>query len=436
MNATLASSAARRAAAALRRHAGRPAARVVTGSIVGQGLVVAASPAITRLYGPADLGALAVVTALSSVVGAVAPLGWDRAIVVPRGETAARLLVASALVSVLVLSTAATVVAFLCREQLADLTGTQVLADAWWVCPVTVALVATQRVVTAWAARRRDYRGLARRNVLQGVGQVVCNLSLAPLGGSLGLVLGVAAGRLAALGGAAAGRGRSRRAAPVLRRGAMRAVIVRYRRFPLVSTWSSLVNVAGQQAPIVLLAAAHGSATLGGVALTLRVLGAPVGMVADAVGLQVEGQLGALVRARQGDLRGSVRRAVARLTVVAVVVAVLVAAVAPSVFPVVFGGAWAGSGAVASIMVPAFAAQVVVSPFSRLLPLLERQGTQLAWDLGRFAATAGAIVVTGLAGADLVVSLAAWSGASLLSYAVLLLLVDRAVTRHTADWPA
>jgi len=428
----------RRVVDAARRQRARPAARVLAGSLVGQGLVVAASPLVARLYGPADLGALAVVTALSSVVGAVAPLGLDRAIAVPRGEAASRLLVALAVASTTVVVVAATLVALSARHDLARWWGASVLVDAWWACPVTIAAVAFQRIVTAQLARRRDWPALARRSVLQGAGQVACTLVLAPLGGSLGLVLGLAAGRVAALAGSLPvrrrrrpgarpptpdGGDRRRRAVPRIR--LLLAVAARYRRFPLVTTWSSLLNVAGQQAPLLVLSALHGAPALGALALALRVLGAPVGMVADAVGLQVEGQVGAVARARTGGLAPALRRLLVPLALLALAGGTAAAVLSPPLFPVLFGQRWASAGTIAVLLAPAFAAQIVASPLSRLLPLLERQGLQLSWDALRLVATSGAIVAVSLGGADVTVAVAAWSAASVVSYAVLLVVVAR-----------
>jgi O-antigen/teichoic acid export membrane protein len=417
----------------LRHAVARPTARVLVGSLVGQALVLAASPLITRLYGPADLGALAVVTALSTIVGAVAPLGWDRAIVVPRAEGAARAVVLLALASVVIVSSVTAVVAWTGRHLLASVTDTSLLVDAWWICPVTVLAVALQRVVTSSLARRRQYSALGWRNVLQGAGQVTCNVALAPLGGPTGLVLGLAAGRAAALIGTAGRprgtrrRGGTSRPRRLVSGRLVRAVAFRYRRFPLVSTWSGLLNVVGQQGPLLLLSALHGSPAIGALALTMRVLGAPVGMVADAVGLQIDGQTGAVVRRREGSLGASLRRVVLPLSALAGVGLVVCVVMAPVVFPVVFGGAWSGASTMAVVMAPAFAAQVVASPLSRLLPMLEHQGAQLAWDVSRLVVTSGAIVGSGLAGAGLTTSVIAWSAASVVSYGALLLLVVRAV---------
>ncbi|MBE7163400.1 MAG: oligosaccharide flippase family protein, partial [Williamsia herbipolensis] len=70
-----------------------PILTILVGTGLGQGLVIAVSPILTRMYGPADFGALAIVTAIASVLGAGATLGVDRAVIVSRGSRATTALV-------------------------------------------------------------------------------------------------------------------------------------------------------------------------------------------------------------------------------------------------------------------------------------------------------------------------------------------------------
>ncbi|WP_423924287.1 lipopolysaccharide biosynthesis protein [Frigoribacterium sp. 2-23] len=429
---------------AVRRAQGRPVTRILLGSLVGQGVVIGVSPLITRLYTPGDLGALAVLTGISAVLGVVSTLGWERALVLPRTESAARALVLLAILSGLVVVAAVALASFALRVELATWFGAPTLETAWWLLPLTVLAIASQRILSAVLARRRAYGQMAVRNALQGIGQVVANLTLAPLGGGLGLLVGLAAGRAAGIVGLGAANRRSRLAT---REGAdneaearrrrritlsarlVRAVAFRYRRFPLVSTWSGLLNVAGQQAPMLVLTASYGAGAVGLVALTIRVLAAPVGIVADAVAQYFEGHVGHLVRTRSTGLRRTVLSLVARLAIVGGAGAIVVLVLGPALFGVVFGSEWSEAGRFAQILVPAYAAQIVVSPLSRLLPLLERQGVQVAWDVGRLIVTIGSVIAGVTLGLGIGVTLTGFASASCVAYAVLLVLVVRASPR-------
>lgn len=412
----------------MRRPRPRPPRAILTilfGTLLGQGLVIVVSPLLTRLYAPTDFGVLAVVTAIASVLGAGATMGTDRALPVAQDATM-RPLVLIGIVSTAFVSGATAVATWLARDALAAQFSAPTFANLWWIVPVTTGAVGLHRVATAVLARGQRHGSIAIRNVCQGVGQTAWNLVMASTG-ALGLAGGLAAGRLAALLGMF--RPASLRASPSPC--SVRAALSVHRRFLWFTPWSSMLNVVGQQAPGVLIAAAHGSAAAGLVALTMRVLGSPVGMLADAVAQTVAGAMGRRIRAG-ASVRDPLRRVVGRLLVLGAAATVVVIVSGPSVFGAVFGPDWTRSGEYARILAPAFALQVAVSPVSQVLGMLGRQSSQLAWDAGRLVLTSGAVVVPTLLGAPVPVMLAGLSGAMIAAYLVMLGLVV-AATRSVRD---
>jgi len=412
-------------------------ALILLGSVAGQGVIVLASPLLTRLYEAADFGALAVVTALSAIGGAVVTLNWERAVVVPRSAWAARSLVWLALLSTVAVSGVFAVVAWASREWAAATFDAPFLLRDWWLIPVTVAAIGLFKIYSSMLTRGRSYGRLGVRNAVQGWAQVVFNvvMGLVPGGGSLGLTLGTAVGRLAAVTGAgrrAAASGPGRASVP---RGRMVAVAARrFRRLPLVSTWSSLLNVVGQQAPVLVLTAAYGVAEIGFVALTMRVLAAPVGIVADATAQYVEGTLGALIRGR-ARIRPVVSRTELLLALVVVLPLVAVVVGGPAVFSVVFGEEWRTAGQYARIFAATYALQLVVVPVSRVLLLIDRTTVQLGWDLSRSVVVLGAVAAAVAVGACLTTAVVCLAAAQSLMYVVLLVLIRTSVVRHDRALP-
>jgi O-antigen/teichoic acid export membrane protein len=400
-------------------------ATILLGTVLGQGLVVAISPLLTRLYTPADFGTLAVVTAVASILGAGATLGTDRALVVAHDTATTSALVALGLLSTLVVGVGTTGVAWVLRGDAARWFTAPALEDLWWTVPVTVVAVGAQRIASAVLARRQQHRSIAVRNACQGIGQSVWNLTMAAAG-PVGLVGGLAVGRIAAvLGMVRSRRGDGERITPR----ALSAAARHHRRFLVITPWSSMLNVVGQQAPGLLIAALHGSVAAGFVALTMRVLGAPVGMVADATAQYAAGAFG--LRIRSADpVRGLLVRLVVRLALAGAVAAVVVVLLGPAVFSTVFGPEWAVSGTYAQVLVPAFAIQVAESPVTQVLSMLQRQGAQLAWDGARLALSASAVLVPSLLGAPMLVVLLSLASAMAISYAAVLLMVLRAARIH------
>ncbi len=66
----------------------RSVAVVTAGTALGQGLVLASAPLLTRLYTPADFGVLAVYSSIVSLVAVVGALRYELAIALLRHNKA------------------------------------------------------------------------------------------------------------------------------------------------------------------------------------------------------------------------------------------------------------------------------------------------------------------------------------------------------------
>src|SRR5690606_22470996 len=84
--------------------------------------------------------------------------------------------------------------------------------------------------------------------------------------------------------------------------------------------------------------------------------------------------------------------------------------------PLVFGEQWGNAGVYLQIVALMFLAKFVVNPLSQTLVLLERQGTQLAWDLGRLVVVNGAIFAIASSGRGATTAVAASSLSMLAAY--------------------
>lgn len=381
--------------------------RVLSGSALGQGALLAASPLLARLYDEEAFGVLALVTSTSAVLGAVASGGWERAVVSTRSETVARALVALGIATSVAVGAAVAVPAGLLAGALADGLGAPPLAGLWWLLPLTSTTVGVQRTVAVALVRRSAFGSLGRRNAVQGLAQVALALALSPGGGPLGLALGPAVARtLGSVGALARGRGRRRRAVPVR---VLVAVAGRSWRRATSSCASSLVNVVGLQAPVLLLSTTFGATTVGLVALATRLVVSPAVVVAEAVGHVVDARLGETVRAGRPRAAHQVTRSVLACSVVAVPGAAALWALAPVAAPLLAGDGWDGLVDVVRWTVVSGATQFVALPVSRTLVLLHRPGAQLAWDVVRFGVTTGTLLVTAAVSHDALTTIAAWA---------------------------
>jgi O-antigen/teichoic acid export membrane protein len=415
---------------------GGAVSRILAGSVTGQGLVMLSYPILARLYDPAEFGLLVVFTSIVSMIGVLSTASLESAVLIPTDEDEATAVAWASLAFVGMTAAVTAVVGWFAGPPIAALLGTPELAALWWLVALTVLAIGSYLVLTEWMVRAQSYGALARRNLMQGIGQVVTQIGLGLAGvRPVGLLLGLGVGRLCGIGGALSEGGLFRRARPGLPD--LIAAVRRYRRFPLVASWSKLLNTAGLQLPLLLISVVYGDAGAGLLGLTVRVIGGPAGVIGQAVYQVFTAEASAKVRGDERELAAFTRRSVLRLLAIGVGPAALIIAFGPLAFSLVFGPEWEQAGVFAQLLAIAYLAEFAVTPISQTLFILERQGVQAFWDITRLVLTAGGPLVCLALGAPITTAVAVLAGSHIASYTLLYLLSmrsarasDRGEIRH------
>jgi O-antigen/teichoic acid export membrane protein len=391
---------------------------ILAGSAAGQGLVILCYPLLTRLYGPTDFGLFVVFTSVVSLVGVLSTASLEAAVLLPKADEDAASVAWASIASVILGAMLTAAVGWLAGPSIADLLRVPGLAALWWLASLTVLVLGAYQVLSEWMIRERSYRTLGLRNLLQGIGQVVTQVGLG-LGGvrPIGLVLGLAVGRLLGTGGLASRGGLLRQPRP--RRAGLAAAIWRYRRFPLVASWSKLLNTAGLEAPLLIISAMYGDVRAGLLGLVVRVVGGPAAVIGNAVYQVFTGEASARVRAPDAMLASFARSTVLRLLAIGIGPTAALVVLSPTIFNVVFGEEWIEAGKFAQLLAIPYLAGFAVVPISNTLFLLEHQGRQLAWDSTRLVLTSGGPIICGLIGASATTAVAVLSISQVASYALL-----------------
>ena len=403
---------------------------IATGTAAAQLLSLAAAPLLFRLYGPEEFGTFVVISTLAVTVGSVAALRFEMAVPLAEQERDAHGLVLLGLLAACATAVAGAVVVAIAGDSVAAAFDQPGLRPWLWTVPPVAAAIGVALVLNQLAVRQRRYGAVGRRTFLQSatiqVTQVTAGLAgLRPGGLVLGLGVGQIAGALVLLRGSGLDGPTARAAA---RLPALRAVLRRYRRFPLLLAPSGLLNVLGRQLPILLMAYWYGAAVAGWLGLTQRVVATPITVVGGAVAQIYLGELALAARSDPARARSILLRASARLALMAVPGALVIMLAAPAVIPFVFGGEWQTSGRYAQAMAVFMAAQFVVSPVSQTLVVFGRPGLQLAWDAGRIALVTGAVAGTAVAGGSALAAIWSFAISSAIAYGLCWLMSLRSAT--------
>lgn len=293
--------------------------------------------------------------------------------------------------------------------------------SSWWLSiPLSIA-IGVGTVLLQYAIRIREYRLVAHRNAIQpmvqAVGQVVFGVAV---GAHLVvLVLAAVAGRCAGLMGLV-GRVVEPLVKSDLRAVSLRfwALVKRYQRILYLGTISGVVNTAGLQASVPLVAFAFGAHAAGIFSMAQMLFVSPVIILGNSIGQVFLGEFAHAVRQASPESAALFRRSSLLLTLLACTLALLVAVGAPVITDLVLGRTWKGAGILGVFLVPMIAARLVASPLAQTLIVLERQGTQLTLDIFKVAGTVTIIITSANQGLDLGKAILIYSLWGALAYAV------------------
>jgi O-antigen/teichoic acid export membrane protein len=195
---------------------------------------------------------------------------------------------------------------------------------------------------------------------------------------------------------------------------------IRHRRFPLFSLPADLINSVSWQLPLVLIASRFGAESSGYFALAIRVLGAPVGMLGNAI-LDVFKRKASSSFRENGNCTPDFLSVLRILTVFSVFFALAGSVLVEELFALVYGESWRRAGEVATWLLPLFAFRFVASPLSYVFYLAQGQSVDLLWQCVLLIMTVTCLVF----GKDFESAVAAYAAGYSALYAVYLYLAYR-----------
>jgi O-antigen/teichoic acid export membrane protein len=368
---------------------------LVGGTALAQILAIIASPVLTRIYRPSDFGALQVFISLMSLVFVAATGRYEVAVLLPEDDESAIGVLVLAILCVCLTTILCTGMVVICHYHWILPSSMLVLRGLLWLLPVSIFGGGVYQALNYWAMRRDDYKQIAKSKFTQAGAQVVTQLGIGLLiHGPLGLLIGDSIGRVS--GSSRFVRDLCRDYGDKLRGiriGSIVKLAVRYREYPLVSMWGTLINASGLALPSLFLAQYYGAEGTGWFALVNRVLGVPAALIGLSIAQVYISEAAKLSRSDPNRLMYIFLKTTRHMLYLGLVPCMLFTILAPWLFQIVFGHAWREAGVYARYMAFMFYASFINSPVTMTLNILERQWAQFAWDISRLALTVVAIIL-------------------------------------------
>ncbi len=371
---------------------GRKVSILLSGSVAAQLLPLLAAPLLARLYAPDSFGQFGMFTALSSILAALANLKYDHAVLLAKNAVTAFHLFAVCAVSTTVLAGLLGLVIFLAPEAWFDSRWFAVARTyAAWL-PVSFILTGFTQALISILFRGEQFTTVAKVRVSQALMSTGSSLALGfwiPTGTAL--IASAIAGQCIGVAILVLLRDRRQLYVTRIRWSLLARCSARYRRFPVFTVASDLLNGLGSNLPMLFIGSTYGLAAGGAYALAQRTLGTPLMLIGSAFSDAYRQSASKCLSSHGSYWRVTVQT-LRTLSLIAFVPAIVCFAWAPWLFPLVFGDQWTLTGEIIQILALVYFLRLVVSPLSYNYYLANRHSEDLVLQCLSITATVALFV--------------------------------------------
>lgn len=374
--------------------------KLVTGTTIAQIITILASPILTRLYGPEAFGLFALFTSITAIIGIIACMRYELAILLPKDdEDAVNLLVLSIFIAAIV-SILTGFCLYFGGDIFLDALQAPGLSSYLWIVPPFIFVSGIFLALNYWNSRTKLFGRLSVARITKALAttgtQLTAGFSGYTGGGSLiGASLAGSIVSTGILGGQIWRDDQNILKRSVSWKG-MIAGLKRYKRFPMIDSASALLNTISWQLPILLLSVFFSPIIVGFYALGMRVLQTPMSFLGSSLG-QVFFQRAANAQ-REGNLGRLVENLFRVLVLIGLFPILIFTIIGGDIFIVVFGEIWQEAGIYVQILSVWTFIWFISSPLSTLYIVLEKQDFGLIFNISNFSTRLVSLVVGGLIG--------------------------------------
>lgn len=366
----------------------------LSGTVLAQAIPLLGSLVIARLFAPSEFGIFATWLGIASLLAVALTGRFEAALAIVEDGTSRILAVLATLSTAVIFACAlgALILAMLLVPPQFLTSVSDVLV--WLIVPMSL-LMSVASTWQSWAAAEGRLGALTTMRIVQATsvtgiqifsGWIAPNAVGLAYGHLIGVLLGVlAATYLMPLKPGLVSNGVSHWTST-------KDFWRTHRRFPLWALPADVINTAAGQLPLLILASRFGAEVVGLLALSMRVLGAPISVLGSSV-LDVFKRTSAASFREHGHCRDEYWRTFKVLSAGAFAVTLIILVAAEPLFVLAFGETWRQAGVFASWLMPMFALRFVASPLSYVFYVTGKQHVDLVWQVALFLMTVATLNV-------------------------------------------
>lgn len=360
-------------------------ASVLSGTLVAQAIPLVGTLIVARLFAPADFGLFAAWLAVVTVLSVILTARFESSLAVVADGESRDVAFFATIATTLLLSGLATLIVLIMALATPSLFG----GMSPWLQILLIPAAFAYALAQSWesfAAAEGAYRRLSVLRIVQA--SIVLGIQV-----GMGLVRPSAEGlALAMTLGTALTLTLSARFFPLrlpligTRRSSLVEFWKRQRKFPMFALPADTINTVSTQLPVLIVASRFGAEFAGYLAMTLRLLGAPVTLLGRSV-LDVFKRYASESFRQRGECRAEYLQTLRTLAMLAVGFCIAMLLFGETAFVMILGEKWRIAGTVAMWMLPLYSLRFIASPLSYTFYIVDKQHVDLAWQVGLLGMT-------------------------------------------------
>jgi len=352
----------------------------MTGTTIAQAIPIAISPILTRIYTPEDFGVFSLFLSISAIFGSIANGRYELAIMLPKKDEDAINILALGVMISFVISFILFSIVLVFNTEITSFLNNDTLSIWLYFIPLTVLLTGLFNVLNYYNNRKKNYKDLAKANVLKSIALAITQLSIGFLKeGASGLISGQILSQIVANTKLITNILKEKVLLSKISKLKIIALAKRYKDFPKYSMWSGLANTSAYNVTNILISSLFSVATLGFYSLVQKILGMPSSLIGGSIS-QVFFQEATKEKQATGSARVSFVNTVKKLIMIGLPSFTVLFFTVEELFAFIFSEEWRIAGSYAQILIPLFFIRFVVAPVTIMNVVFEKNHIGMYWQ--------------------------------------------------------
>lgn len=358
---------------------------LASGTAAAQGITLALSPVITRIYGPENYGVMGVFVAVLAIITPIAGLSYPIAMVLPKVDGEAKALAIISTKIALYISLFTGIILYFFDDVINKSFGIESISAFFYLIPIAMFIDVLSQIMQQWLIRKKEFRVSARIAVSQSLFLNIFKIgfgSVFPSAATLILltVFGNALYTLQLFLGMRKWSSKENQIDKITLESTPKKVMYKYWDFALYRSPQVLVNSISQSLPVLILATLFGPAAAGFFALGKSVLSAPAVLIGNSVGNVFYPRIAELVNKGENPLK-IINKATVATFLIGLIPFLVVMIFGKNIFLIVFGDKWGVAGEYAQWMALWVLMSLSARPVISSIPVIKMQGVFLIFEL-------------------------------------------------------